>query len=231
MIRGAPRPVKLRRVNGLTSAHQIGIFQRAPRLFLPRCLLCDEAGEAPVVCHTCVAVLQRPTASCLEPGLPVIAAFTYRFPVDHLVHRFKFSADMGCGRWLASALAAVAREHPLPDVLLPAPSSARRLRERGFDTALLLARWMGERIRCPVEHNALVKRRHTPPQTSLARHDRERNLTGAFTCARSLEGLRVAVVDDVVTTGATHRALAACARGAGALEVVAWAVAMTPAPG
>ena len=231
MIRGAPRPVKPRGIINLTSAYQIGIFERASRLVLPRCLLCDEADEAPGVCHTCAAVLQRPVASRLEPGLPVIAAFTYRFPLDHLVHRFKFSADMACGRWLAASLAAVVRDHPPPDILLPAPSSARRLRERGFDTALLLARWVGERTRCPVEQRALVKRRHTPPQTSLAREARERNLTGAFACARSLNGLRVAVVDDVVTTGATHRALAACAREAGAREVVAWAVAMTPAPG
>ena len=76
-----------------------------------------------------------------------------------------------------------------------------------------------------------MKQRHTPPQTALSRQARERNLVGAFTCGCSLEGLRVAVVDDVVTTGATLGALAACARKAGAREVVAWAVAMTPAPG
>lgn len=184
------------------------------------------------MCDTCAPWLQPPAAAWLEPGLPVTAAFTYRFPLDHLVHRFKFSGDMACGRWLAASLAAAAaRAHFLPDVLLPAPSSARRLRERGFDPALLLARWVGRQTGCRVEARALVKRLHTPPQTSLAREARAQNLAGAFRCQRPLAGLRVAVVDDVVTTGATQRALAACAREAGAREVVAWAVAMTPAPG
>ena len=230
MIEGAPRPVKPRRAKTLTTAYQIGIFRGVPRLALPRCLLCDEAGESPGVCDTCARLLEPPAAFWLEPGLPVTSAFAYRFPLDHLVHRFKFSGDMAAGRWLAASLADAVLAQPRPDLLLPAPSSSRRLRERGFDPALLLARWVGKRTGCAVEPHALAKRLHTRAQTSLTREARSQNLSGAFTSKRSLAGLRVAVVDDVVTTGATQRALAACARQAGAREVVAWAVAMTPAP-
>lgn len=198
---------------------------------LPRCLLCDEAGEEPGLCETCVRLAAPPPSLWLEPGLPATAAFAYRFPLDRLVHRFKFSADFAAGRWLADSLAEAVQGLPMPDRLLPAPSSSRRLRERGYDPALLLARWVGRRTGCDVQPNALVKRAHTAPQTSLAREARERNLAGAFTFEQRLDGLRVAVVDDVITTGATQRALAACARAAGAREVLAWAVAMTPAPG
>lgn len=215
----------------LTIAHKCGFFVGSPHFVRPGCLLCDEAGEVPGLCDTCHALL-GPAPSGLRPAgdLAIVAAFAYRFPLDHLVHRFKFSADFAAGRWLADALSDVARSCPTPDVLVPAPSSARRLRERGFDPALLLARRVSAQLGIPVDAHALRKTRHTVPQTSLSREARSRNLSGAFACGTSLRGQSVAVVDDVVTTGATQRAIAACLLDAGAREVVAWVVAATPPP-
>lgn len=231
MIGGVTRPVKQMSRKLLTVAQKCGIFAGPPRLALGACLLCGEPGEAQGLCDTCAGLVEpAPQPRLLGAAPRVTAAFAYRFPLDHLVHRFKFSADFAAGRWLADALAQAVTQHPAPDLLLPAPSSARRLRERGFDPALLLARRVSRRVGIPLDARALVKVRHTPPQTSLTRAERERNLAGAFACRRSLLGLSVAVVDDVVTTGATQRAIASCLLDAGACAVAAWAVAVTPPP-
>jgi ComF family protein len=215
----------------LTFAQKCGFFAGPPRLGQPCCLLCDEAGEAPGLCETCCALVGPSTSGLRSAhGTPVVAAFAYRFPLDHLVHRFKFSADFATGVWLADALSRVARLCPAPEVLVPAPSSARRLRERGFDPALLLARQVSRRVGVPVDARSLRKVRHTPPQTSLSRAERSRNLAGAFACGPSLRGRSVAVIDDVLTTGATQRAIAASLLDAGVREVAAWVVAATPPP-
>lgn len=231
MIEGAFAAVKQIPMRFRTIAQKCGVFAGPARLLLGRCLLCDEAGETPGLCDTCRTLLDAASpGKGLTTGLPLVAAYAYRFPLDHLVHRFKFSADFAAGCWLADALASAAAGSSRPDVLVPAPSSARRLRERGFDPALLIARRVARRLGLRLEAGALVKVRHTPPQTSLSREQREHNLRGAFACGPSVRGLSVAVVDDVVTTGATQRAMAACLLAAGAREVRAWAVALTPPP-
>lgn len=231
MIGGVTRPVKQMGGKLLTIAQKCGVFVGPPRLVLGACLLCGEPGEAQGLCDTCASLVPpAPRPLALGAGHRGTAAFEYRFPLDHLVHRFKFSADFAAGRWLADALAQVVADGPAPDLLVAAPSSACRLRERGFDPALLLARRVARRVGATLDPGALVKVRHTAPQTSLTRAQREHNLVGAFACRRSLAGLSVAVIDDVVTTGATQQAIATCLRDAGAREVTAWAVAATPPP-
>ena len=170
---------------------------------------------------------------CLRNPPPfddVVTAFDYRFPIDRLVHRFKFSADLATGAYLGDALARAVAAAPAPDLVLASPASAARLRERGFNPALVLARRVGKRLGVAVDAWGLVKVRHTPPQTGLDRGGRRRNLRGAFSVRRRFDGLRVAVVDDVVTTGTTLSVLAAVLREAGASRVTGWVVARTPEP-
>lgn len=159
-----------------------------------------------------------------------MAAFDYRFPLDRLVHRFKFAGDLAVGDYLGAALAESVAGRPRPDLVLPSPASVARLRERGFNPAAVLARRVARELEVPWHPGILRKVRHTPPQTGLARSSRARNLRGAFRC-EGVEGLRVAVVDDVTTTGATLEALARELRSAGAVRVEGWVVARTPPPG
>jgi ComF family protein len=186
------------------------------------CLACARPLPARGLCGRC---LQRS-----GPVDGLVAAFDYRFPLDRLVHRFKFGGDFAVGRFLGSSLAQAVAPYPRPDLVLPSPASSERLRERGFNPAAVLAKRVARELGIPWHPGLLRKVKHTPPQTGLLRTARRRNLRSAFRC-EGVEGLRVAVVDDVTTTGATVEALARVLRRAGASRVEAWVVARTPPPG
>lgn len=189
------------------------------------CHLCAAPARA-LVCPACERALPR----CGEESAKAIAAFAYRFPLDRLVQRFKFGGDLATGRWLAEALAGRVAAEPRPEVLVAPPLTARRLRERGFNQSLEIARIVGRRLGIPWAPHALVKVRETAPQQGLGRRARRRNLRGAFRCAQDLRGRHVAVVDDVYTTGATAAELTRVLRSAGALQVSVWTVARAARP-
>jgi predicted amidophosphoribosyltransferase len=107
------------------------------------------------------------------------------------------------------------------------PLAAGRLRERGFNQAQELARLAGRRLGVRVFAHACRKVADTAPQAALPWKERARNVRGAFVCDADLTGLSVAVVDDVITTGATLNELARNLKRAGAVQVSGWAVART----
>jgi ComF family protein len=190
------------------------------------CALCGTPGTSGLVCVECEQSLP-----CLTQAGRAIAPFEYRFPIDRLVQRFKFAGDLAVGRWLALRLAEHVETEPAPDLVVAPPLTPSRLRERGFNQALEIAKVVAHRRRLRCAIGGLARIRETPPQHGLGRRARRRNLQGAFRCALPLAGLRLAIVDDVVTTGATVEALARALRAAGAVRVDVWAVACTPAPG
>jgi len=189
------------------------------------CFLCGAPARA-LLCEPCEASLPR--ADTANPALR--APFEYRFPLDRLVQRFKFAGDLAVGRYLGERLAACVAKDDRPDLLVAPPLSAARLRGRGFNQSVELARHVGRRLGVPIAGDVLQKTRDTVPQQGLGRRARRRNLRGAFRCRARVDGLRIALVDDVYTTGATAREVAATLRGAGAREVVAWTVARAPGP-
>jgi ComF family protein len=194
------------------------------------CVLCGTSSDAGLVCSACLVRMP----SCETTGvdsMDVHAAFAYRFPVDRLIHRFKFAGDLAVGHWLALRLSERVAAIERPDVLVAPPLTPARLRERGFNQALEVAKVVGRAHGVRVMLDALVKTRETLPQPSLAARDRRSNLLGAFACRADMQGLAVAIVDDVVTTGGTVQAMADILRDAGAARVCAWCVARTPAPG
>jgi ComF family protein len=211
-------------------------------------LLCG-ASSAERLCRACAGELPRASAACPRCALPLgerqacgrclrhppafdaaSAALLYRFPVDRLVLRFKSCGDFAAGRWLAGELARVTARLDAPDLLVAPPLARARLRQRGFNQALQLARAIGGERAIEVDGGAIVKPRETPLQASLDRRARLANLRGAFEVRAAVAGKHVAIVDDVMTTGATAEALACALKDAGACRVSVWVAARTPDP-
>lgn len=157
------------------------------------------------------------------------AALRYAAPVDRLLPRFKFHRDLAAGRLLAELMAARFATLPRPDALLPVPLHHGRLRRRGYDQALELARPLARALDLPLLPGALRRVRATRPQSELDAAARARNLRGAFAvdAHAALPG-HVVLVDDVMTTGATLYAAARALRRAGVARVEAWVCARVP---
>lgn len=221
-------------------------------LFPPACALCGENGaDGRDLCAGCAAELPFNRSCCARCALPLgtaallcgeclrrlppfdaaIAPLRYAWPLDRLVTRFKFSVDLAVGRVLAELmLDAVCAASGGVDLLVPVPLHLQRLRERGFNQALELARPLARALRLELGHRTLARARATPAQSGLAAPARRRNVRGAFEARGDLAGRRIALVDDVVTTTATVRECARMLKRAGAAYVEVWAVARAPGP-
>ncbi|WP_158973734.1 ComF family protein [Pseudomonas sp. BAV 4579] len=197
----------------------------------PHCQGC--ALPLPVDGLLCGSCLARPPAFD-----QVLAPWRYAFPVDTLINRFKHRDQGSLGR-LAGALLARHLQHlfdegqPRPDLLLPVPLSALRLRQRGFNQAALLASWLGKTLQLPVDGRLLQRVQEQQSQQGLSANLRRRNLKQAFALVKDapLEGRHLALVDDVLTTGATADSLARLLKRAGAGRVDVYCLARTPPPG
>ncbi|MCY7386815.1 MAG: ComF family protein [Burkholderiales bacterium] len=157
-----------------------------------------------------------------------ISAFRYAFPLDRLVQAYKFNANLGLLSLFADALASAIRANTADvkaDLVIPLPLAPKRLAERGFNQSALLGANIAKALGIRFEARGMLRVRETPPQTGLNREARLKNVRGAFDCARRLEGRHVAVVDDVMTTGATLSEAAKVLKKAGAARVSAWVVA------
>jgi len=183
------------------------------------------AAAAPDRCGAC-----RARASPLRE---VRAASLYRAPLDRLLPRFKFHHDLAAGRLLATTMAAAfaplaGRDAAVCATLIPVPLHRSRLRQRGYDQALELARPLSRRLGLPLRANGLHRARDTPPQSRLDAAQRRRNLRDAFAWRTDAPPPAHAIlIDDVMTTGATLHAAAQALQRAGAGRVDAWVCART----
>jgi ComF family protein len=217
-------------------------------LLPPTCLLCGAAGTAGRdLCAGCRAALPRNTTACPRCALPLatgrtgpcdpcrsrpqdfdraFAPFRYQPPVDFLIRRLKFDGRLSHARLLGELLATALAERgdPPPDCIVPVPLHPLRVRERGFNQALELARAPARRFRIPLLAEGLRRVRHTAPQTRLDARGRRTNLLGAFAPGQALPGPRVALIDDVVTTGSTVAECARVLRVGGAVAIEVWAI-------
>ena len=209
----------------------------------------ESAGDA--VCEACARALpNRPPSACPRCGLPgldggccaacerekpaydaTLALYDFVFPVDAMVHALKYRHRLSMASFFGAALAARAQDFGAHvDLILPMPLHPRRLAERGFNQAVELARPLARVRGLPLGLAVVSKLRDIPAQAGLDREARLRNPRGAFECDVSLQGQRVIVVDDVMTTGATLGELARTLKRQGASWVGNLVVARTPAP-
>jgi ComF family protein len=226
---------------------------RLARLALPqRCELCAADSGGHLVCRACASALPRVAAACPTCALPspdgavcgaclarpppwsrAIAALVYAYPTDRLLQRLKYAGRLELADWAGEALAAAAATSlatrataARPDRVVALPLAAPRQRDRGFnqarEIAVRVARRVGLRPAAP-----LVRTAAAVPQAALAWKERARNVRGAFAVNGDVRGARIALVDDVMTTGATLSEASRTLLRAGAADVECWVVART----
>ncbi|MBV8030572.1 MAG: ComF family protein [Betaproteobacteria bacterium] len=192
-----------------------------PRLPAPRCPRCALPSPLGAVCGRCLA---RPPAYDATH-----AALAYEFPADALIHSLKFRGELALAPLLGALLDEAIVSEPVTHVAA-VPLSERRLRERGFNQSLEIARPMVRATGRRLALDLLARRRDTPAQFDLPWAERQKNVRDAFEVAGNVAGAAVAVVDDVMTTGATLDEIARALKAAGAARVVNWVVARTLPP-
>jgi ComF family protein len=218
------------------------------RLFPATCVLCgcDAAGELDL-CDACRADLPRVLRPCPRCGLPLatetenecgscvadppgftrtLVPFRYDEPIKHLIHALKFNQKLYVARVLGELMAEhYAQQGAHPDVIIPVPLHPGRLRTRGFNQALELARPIAARLRIPINVRACARTRGTVAQSDLPATQRAKNIKGAFEVRERLPVRSVAIVDDVMTTGATVDELARTLTANGVEDVQVWVCA------
>lgn len=187
---------------------------------------CPQCATPTPLGYICGACLKRPPA--FER---TVAALGYAFPLDRLIPRLKYHGRLAIAPALGECLARVVEGTPAPDRLIAMPLHAKRVRERGFNHATEIAREVAKRLGLPLDTASCQRIRDTPPQMGLKHDARRRNLRGAFACTGDVRGQRIALVDDVMTTGTSLDELAATLKRAGACEVTCWVAARTLPPG
>lgn len=217
-------------------------------IFNQPCLLCGDHHALRGFCHPCRQSLVRlPNPHCPRCAHPLSEArlcgrcqlhppaydalhvpYVFCYPLDGLIYRFKYGKQLE----LAGALGALLLENTVKpasriDIVIPVPLSKERLAERGFNQSDELARSLTGTIGNCFFPAMCVRKRNTLPQARLGRRERRHNLQDAFYVKTRLDGLSVAIVDDVVTTGATLQAMAETLKKRGAKWVEAWAIAHT----
>ncbi len=188
-----------------------------PRLKTPFCPLCADPVSRGV-CHRCA------TVRVAFDG--VRSPYLFEGPVRDMVYGLKYRDLRAAAPHIARLMAEYLASSPMPaDVLAPVPLHRRRLRERGYNQAELLAGELGKLTGLPVDARMLRRVTDTPPQVSIENPDeRRRNIADAFEAREGLDGLMVVVVDDVVTTASTMTACATALKAAGARSV--WGLAL-----
>jgi ComF family protein len=212
-----------------------------------RCALCLQPADAPV-CGACRAELPWNRTACPRCALPQQtdshlcadcaerappydsgwSAFRYARPIDKAVLHLKYHAGFRSARWLGQEMAQILarRGQDLPELLLPVPLHPRRLRRRGYNQALELARSIGRCLELEVDADCAWRVRVTADQIGQNAAQRRRNVRNAFAVdAERVRGRHLALIDDVMTTGSTVAELARACRKAGAARIEVWTAA------
>ncbi len=226
-------------------------MMRPPQL--SRCVICLGTDDSNGFCDACVQDLPGTSPACRRCALPLTITegsaglcrqcervdppqdisripWRYECPVDRMIRHYKYHGARAQGAALArNWAAATGMTVPLPQALIPAPMDPARLRDRGFSQTAELADWFSRATGIPVLAGQLRRRPGYQAQASLSRGERRRNLRDAFFLADTTPlPDHIALVEDVVTTGATAEAMGQCLREGGVKRLELWALARTP---
>ena len=222
-------------------------------LFPPCCVLCNAPGQADLdLCLACQRDLPWLDSTCQRCGWPVesaekhsqcgycsnktssyeraVSLLEYRWPVDQMVRELKFEKNRAHARVLATLMAQLLPFHyeqqPLPELITSVPMHPRRMRQRGFNQADLVAKRVGRLLNIPYAPHVARRTRYSEPQSGLNAQQRAANIAGCFEC--DLPRHRsIAIVDDVFTTGSTAQELSKQFKQAGVEQVHIWTLART----
>lgn len=224
-------------------------------LFPQSCLLCAKEGKSSI-CEDCLPSLPYNSDPCPRCGIPLksegddfvcgsclsnppsfdktIAPLLYRPPIDQLLNQLKHQRKLENAKLLSQLfLNSLATRSVRVDALVPIPMHAKRYRQRGFNQSLEIARHISHRLKIPIALNLLEAAKHHSHQQGASKKDRRHNIKGAFQAKDCTDKKisRIALIDDVITTGATADEAAKTLKQAGIEYVEVWAIARTPSPG
>jgi len=221
------------------------------------CYLCKQTiYKALPICDGCEADLPWNNKACSTCAIPMLAltntntcgdclnnkpsykqcasVFSYAFPINTLISDFKYNKQRHYGKLMAKMLAfkienEIKKKRIIkPNFLIPVPLHINRLDTRGFNQSEDICIDLSKYLNIPIDHQSLQRRVDTPSQTTLTKKERQKNLYQAFQVKKVFNGEIIALVDDVITTGATIECLSALLLDAGAKEIVVWSLARTP---
>ena len=224
------------------------VKQSSYRIFKQHCLLCAASNANAVgLCTACLNDLPwHPASSCPQCGLAsshqvcgsclrsqpdfnaTHAIYLYAYPLDAMMHGYKYGSQLNLSRTFGQLLLQKTQSNKV-DLIIPMPMHPTRLKQRGFNQALEIAKVLAKDNACKLDYKTVIRQTLTPPQASLPLKQRVKNIKGAFNIinAEHLMGKRIAIVDDVMTTGASLNELAKTLKQAGASHVECWVIART----
>ncbi len=211
-------------------AHSQQDLCHACRIELPilpqSCSRCAKIFTTPLESHLlCGACLQHPPAFDATYAL-----FTYQPPITKLIMELKFHQALVNSRLLGELLADAIQHHwyhnkPLPEMIIPVPLHNKRLRERGFNQAVEMARPIRRLLDIPIDTTTCQRIKYTEPQARLQSEKRHANIKNSFKIMTDLTGRHIAVLDDVITTGGTIEEISKTLKIAGAARIDIWSCA------
>jgi len=212
------------------------------------CILCASRNGGSIgICHDCLDDMpwhtsaHCPQCAMLSNGLPcgsclkapphfdaTHALFTYDYPLDKLLQHYKYGESLHLANTFAELWLNKIHPHDSAvDLIIPMPMHATRLQQRGFNQALEIAKVISKKTRITLDYQVCQRSKLTPPQAGLPLKDRIKNIRGAFKCEKDMHGRNIALVDDVMTSGASLDELAKTLKQAGAAHVECWVIART----
>lgn len=223
------------------------------KILSPCCIICHENAKRNLdLCHNCEQQFNVIKTACYQCGLPLanthhhaicgqclqrppkfqhcISLASYQSPIDQLINQLKYQQQLVnahvLGRLLATKLTTHYAKRTLPELIIPVPLHRKRLRQRGYNQAVEIAKPISRQLKIKLDKFNCTRNINTPAQSQLTAKQRRRNLHDAFLCKR-LRAKHIAIVDDVITTTSTVNELSRTLRQAGAERIDVWCVART----